>query len=85
VERSAGSTDMGNVSARVPSLHPLMSIDSLPAVNHQAEFTAHCISPAGDKAVIDAATAIAFTVIDLATTEGAWERVRDEFDNPPPE
>ncbi|MGH2736262.1 MAG: M20 family metallopeptidase [Actinomycetota bacterium] len=79
MQRAAGSTDMGNVSAHVPSIHPLMSIDSLPAVNHQAEFTAHCISPSGDKAVIDAASAMAYTVIDLATTGGAWERLRDDF------
>lgn len=83
VERSAGSTDMGNVSAAVPSIHPLMSIDSLPAVNHQAEFAAHCISQAGDKAVIDAATAMACTVIDLATTDGAFERVGAEFEAGP--
>ncbi|MDQ4058917.1 MAG: M20 family metallopeptidase [Actinomycetota bacterium] len=80
VKRSAGSTDMGNVSSRVPSIHPLMSIDSLPAVNHQAEFAAHCISPAGDRAVVDAAAAMAYTVVDLATTQGAFETVRAEFE-----
>ena len=79
-DRSAGSTDMGNVSAICPAIHPLMSIDSLPAVNHQAEFTAHCVSEAGDRAVLDAAKAMAYTVIDLATTEGAFERAREEFD-----
>ena len=82
-EDSAGSTDMGNVSVAVPSIHPLMSIDSLPAVNHQAEFAAHCISPAGDRAVTDAATAMACTVIDLATTDGAFEQVRAEFEAAP--
>lgn len=81
VERSAGSTDMGNVSAAVASIHPLMSIDSLPAVNHQAEFAAHCISPAGDRAVTDAATVLAYTVIDLATTKGAFEQVQAEFES----
>lgn len=79
VERTAGSTDMGNVSRIVPAIHPLMSIDSLPAVNHQAEFTAHCVSEAGDDAVIDAAKAMAMTVADLATTDGALDRVREEF------
>lgn len=83
IDRSAGSTDMGNVSAAVPSIHPLMSIDSLPAVNHQAEFTAHCVSPSGDRAVVDAATALALTVVDLATTPGAFETVRAEFEAGP--
>lgn len=80
VEKTAGSTDMGNVSQVVPAIHPLMSIDSLPAVNHQAEFTAHCVTPAGDRAVVDAAKAMAMTVADLATTDGAFERVRQEFE-----
>jgi amidohydrolase len=55
------STDMGNVSQRLPAIHPYIGIDSLPAVNHQKEFAAHCITAAADKAVMDAAKAMAFT------------------------
>ncbi|HEX4251210.1 MAG TPA: M20 family metallopeptidase, partial [Pseudonocardia sp.] len=36
------STDMGNVSQRVPAIHPYIGIGSLPALNHQREFAAHC-------------------------------------------
>lgn len=79
VESRAASTDMGNVSKVVPSIHPLMSIDSLPAMNHQAEFTACTVKPAGDQAIVDAATAMAWTVIDLATADGAMSKVREEF------
>ena len=42
-QRSGGSTDMGNVSLALPSIHPAIGINSLPAVNHQPEFTAHCL------------------------------------------
>ena len=59
-----GSTDMGNVSQLVPSIHPAIGIESFPAVNHQPEFTAHCVTPAAERAVIDGATALAWTVID---------------------
>src|SRR6266511_3142373 len=69
VERTAGSTDMGNVSLAVPSIHPSIGIDSLPAVNHQPEFTAQCITPVADKAVMDGAIAMAWTVIDAATDD----------------
>lgn len=65
--RPTGSTDMGNVSRAVPSIHPMIGIDSLPAVNHQPEFAAHCITPAADKALADGALAMAWTAIDLAT------------------
>lgn len=64
------STDMGNVSLVIPSIHPLLGIDSLPAVNHQAGFAAAAVGPAADRALIDGAVAMAWTVIDLAGDEG---------------
>jgi amidohydrolase len=63
---SSGSTDMGNVSHLVPSIHPFLSIDSLPAVNHQREFAAATLTPAGERAIHDGALAMAGTVIDVA-------------------
>ncbi|MGH3684911.1 MAG: amidohydrolase [Pseudonocardiaceae bacterium] len=65
--RAAASTDMGNVSLAIPSIHPGISIDSLPAVNHQPEFAAHCATPAADHALQDGALAMAWTAIDCAT------------------
>jgi metal-dependent amidase/aminoacylase/carboxypeptidase family protein len=67
--RAAGSTDMGNVSLRLPSIHPMIGINSLPAVNHQPEFTAHCIKEEADRAVFDGALAMAWTAIDAATNK----------------
>jgi len=75
IERAAASTDMGNVSLRIPSIHPFIGIDSLPAVNHQREFTAHCISPAADKALIDGAIAMALTAVQCATDESLRRRL----------
>jgi amidohydrolase len=65
-EQPSGSTDMGNVSLAMPSIHPMIGLDSLPAVNHQPEFTAHCITPAADRAVRDGALALAWTAVDMA-------------------
>ncbi len=73
--RASGSTDMGNVSLSIPSIHPFIGIDSLPAVNHQPEFAAHCATPAADRALIDGALAMAWTAIDLATTAGMRDRL----------
>ena len=66
LDRAVGSTDMGNVSLALPSIHPMIGINSLPAVNHQPEFTAHCISETADRAVYDGALAMAWTAIDIA-------------------
>ncbi len=74
-ERVAASTDMGNVSLAVPSIHPMIGIDSLPSVNHQPEFTAHCIQPAADKALVDGALALAWTAVDLAQDVALRDRL----------
>ncbi|MFG2652449.1 M20 family metallopeptidase [Streptomyces sp. NPDC048436] len=60
------ATDMGNVSHVVPSIHPMLGLGCTDAVNHQPEFTAACITPAADRAVLDGATALAWTAADLA-------------------
>ncbi len=61
-----GSTDMGNVSHVVPSIHPMVAINSHPHVNHQKEFAAHTITPDGELAIRDGALGMAWTIIDLA-------------------
>ncbi len=61
------STDMGNVSQIVPAIHPYVGIGSLPAVNHQAGFAAHTITPLAERALLESATALAWTVVDAAT------------------
>lgn len=73
--RPTGSTDMGNVSRAIPSIHPMVGINSLPAVNHQPEFTAHCITADADKALIDGAMAMAWTCVDMAANAGVRERL----------
>ena len=73
--RPTGSTDMGNVSRAMPSIHPMIGINSLPAVNHQPEFTAHCITADADKALVDGALAMAWTCIDMASNAAVRERL----------
>ncbi|MGB2693564.1 MAG: M20 family metallopeptidase [Dehalococcoidia bacterium] len=74
-ERFAGSTDMGNISLVIPSIHPMIGINSWPAANHQPEFTEHCATASADKAVIDGALAMAWTAIDLAMDDQLRDRL----------
>ena len=69
------STDMGNVSLALPSIHPAIGIESLPAVNHQPEFAAACATPAADQALYDGAVAMAWTMLDMAETTSLRERL----------
>ena len=69
------STDMANVSLALPTIHPLMAIESHGAVNHQPEFAAACVSPSADTALRDASIAMAWTVIDAAGTPAIRDRL----------
>ena len=71
---AAGSTDMGNVSHVVPSIHPFLTINPGDHVNHQPEFAAHTVSADGERAIRDGALAMAWTVIDLAAGD-RWDEL----------
>jgi metal-dependent amidase/aminoacylase/carboxypeptidase family protein len=71
----SGSTDMANVSLSIPSIHPMLGLDSYPAVNHQPEFTAAAGGAIADQAVLDGAIAMAWTAIDLADSHAERERL----------
>ncbi len=60
------STDMGNVSLDIPSIHPCIAIESNGAVNHQPEFAGACVNASADRAVLEGALAMAWTAIDIA-------------------
>ena len=69
-----GSTDMGNVSLAMPSIHPMLSIDAGKAVNHQPEFAAATITKGGHKAIFDGAYSMAATIVDLAEKD-LWSKL----------
>lgn len=60
-----GSTDMGNVSYLVPSIHPIIGVSPPNVAIHTKEFVRYAGGPEGDQAVLDGAKALAFTVADL--------------------
>ncbi|MEE9609411.1 MAG: M20 family metallopeptidase [Myxococcota bacterium] len=60
-----GSTDMGNVSHRVPSIHPMLAAAPLHCTIHNAEFEKWAGSEMGDAAALDGAKALAMTALDF--------------------
>jgi amidohydrolase len=73
-----GSTDMGNVSQVVPSIHPTIAIAPREVVIHTPEFAAAAASEAGHEGLMDAAKAMAMTVADI-TQPGMLDKIRQEF------
>jgi len=61
------STDMANVSLALPSIHPMVGLDSKGSVNHQPEFAAACVGPSAERAMIDGAIAMAWCAVDAGT------------------
>jgi amidohydrolase len=73
--RLAGSTDMGNVSHVIPSIHPMIGLNCFPAANHHPDFTAFCATETADRSISDGAVAMAWSSIDIALSETVRARL----------
>lgn len=75
---SAGSTDMGNVSRILPSVHAYVGI--APGVaGHTREFEKAAASSAGDAAVLDGAAILATALVELVTDPDLLASAKEEF------
>jgi amidohydrolase len=81
--RVMGSTDMGNISHLVPSIHPMIKVapDGVPI--HSLEFARWAVAAEGDRAVIDGAKVMAMTVVDLWASTTLRANVQADFDRRP--
>lgn len=70
------STDMANISLAIPSIHPLIGLETNGAVNHQPEFAAACVGPSANQALFDGAVALSLTGLDAATTPSLRQRLQ---------
>ncbi|MBL7126877.1 MAG: peptidase dimerization domain-containing protein, partial [Dehalococcoidales bacterium] len=75
-----GSSDIGNVSRVVPSIHPLIAIASARAVTHSPQFAKTAASEAGMRGLIDAAKALAMTVVDLMAEPAMLVKAKKELE-----
>ena len=82
LDSSFGSTDMANVSWKLPAIHPDLSIVDVPTAGHTTEFRDAAAMPRADRTVLLAATLVAQTAIDLfadpSLVEAAWREFRGE-------
>jgi len=76
-----GSSDIGNVSQVVPTIHPFVSVGSKNVVLHSREFAEATISKSGLEAMIIASKAIAMTCVELFYNHKIIEDAKEEFQN----
>ena len=75
-----GSTDMGNVSYVVPSIHPMFGIPADDA-NHTAGFTAGAGSVEAEDVMLKAAKALCMTALDLYEDSSKLDAAKKELES----
>jgi amidohydrolase len=78
--RVVGSTDMGNISYAVPSIHPMIQVAPSGVPIHTPAFAGFAGGAEGDRAVIDGAKALAWTVADLWLDDELLPSARAEWE-----
>jgi amidohydrolase len=74
-----GSTDCGNVSQRLPTIHPYIRISPDGVPGHSREFAEWARSPLARAGLVAGAKALALTALDLLVTPDALARARRDF------
>lgn len=74
-----GSTDMGDVSHIIPSIHPYLAITPVKTAGHTLEFKEYSHSEAGKLAMLDAAKALSMTTADLLLNPDLLRKAREEL------
>jgi metal-dependent amidase/aminoacylase/carboxypeptidase family protein len=76
---TSGSTDMGNISSLVPSIHPFLAVCDERIPWHSRDFAAAARTPRALETMHLAAKALAFTVIDLLAQPELLKQARSTF------
>jgi amidohydrolase len=74
-----GSTDLGNLSYRMPAIHPMIAVSGPTVALHTVEFAAASGSATGDRAVHDGALGLALTAVDYLADPELRADVHAEF------
>lgn len=78
-EKASGSSDVGNVSAVVPTIHPEVAIVPRNIGLHSSEFRAAAVSAEGNRGLLDGAKAMGMTAVDLLADKKLVNRIKKEF------
>ncbi len=79
VGKGLGSSDIGNVSHEVPTIHPYLGISETEINGHSTDFAKAAISDYGQNQMLNAAKALAMTAIDVFTNKEMFVKMNEEF------
>ena len=75
-----GSTDLGNLSRRLPAIHPYLAIMDKDIAGHSVGMAKATMVPRGQKAMLDAAKILALTGYDYLSSKALQVEVAKEFE-----
>jgi amidohydrolase len=75
-----GSSDLGNLSQKLPAIHPYLAIMDTNIAGHSVGMAEATITPRGQKAMLDAAKMLALTAHDYLTSADIQQKVAEEFE-----
>jgi amidohydrolase len=78
-EAGYGSTDCGNVSQAIPTIHPYIRISPDGIPGHSREFAEWAKSPLARTGMIAGAKALALTALDLLANPAELQKAKEEF------
>lgn len=79
-----GSSDVGNVSIKLPAIHDYLWIAPAGVNSHNAEYTEHSNSPRADEICIKGAKGLAMTAIDILSDADFQEKIKEYHRNQVP-
>jgi metal-dependent amidase/aminoacylase/carboxypeptidase family protein len=78
-EAGYGSTDCGNLSQTIPTIHPYVRISPDGVPGHSREFAEWARSPLARGGMVVGAKALAMTALDLLASPEALRQAKDDF------
>jgi amidohydrolase len=78
-QNAMGSVDMGNVSRVVPAIHPYLALGHGTDIPHTRDFAEAVLSQSGERLLLLAIRALAFTGWDILTDSRLLNRAKREF------
>jgi amidohydrolase len=76
-----GSSDVGNVSIKLPAIHDYLWIAPAGVNSHNAEYTEHSNSPRADEICIKGAKGLAMTAIDILESPEFQAKIKEYHQN----
>ncbi|MHA1220035.1 MAG: peptidase dimerization domain-containing protein, partial [Candidatus Heimdallarchaeaceae archaeon] len=74
-----GSSDVGNVSHEIPTIHPYIGISEIEINSHSTDFAKAAISDYGQNQMLFAAKGLAMTAFDVFTNTDLVKKMNEEF------